>query len=180
MPGSKSYTNRALITAALTKGPVCLKNPLYSEDTEAMIGCLRTLGLKIDTESNQIVVHGDISCVEDKNYQLFAHDSGTTVRFMLALLCIVPGVKTIHGSKRLNERPISDLVSQGDNLYSGRQLRPSERRYEQSVLFGASSHFSLHFEKIKGPYNGSARFQTLCRYDPELYARVEGKEAIRH
>jgi 3-phosphoshikimate 1-carboxyvinyltransferase len=110
MPGSKSYTNRALIMAALTRGPVCLTNPLYSEDTEAMIGCLRTLGLQIETEPSQIIVYGDIGCIEDNNYQLFAHDSGTTVRFVLALLCIVPGVKIIQGSKRLNERPISDLV----------------------------------------------------------------------
>jgi 3-phosphoshikimate 1-carboxyvinyltransferase len=111
MPGSKSYTNRALIMAALTKGSVCLNNPLYSEDTEAMIGCLRTLGLKIETKTNRILVHNNISCIEDKNYQLFAHDSGTTIRFMLALLCIVPGIKIIQGSKRLNERPISDLVN---------------------------------------------------------------------
>ncbi|HLB52847.1 MAG TPA: 3-phosphoshikimate 1-carboxyvinyltransferase, partial [Chlamydiales bacterium] len=110
VPGSKSYTNRALIMAALTKGSVSLKNPLYSEDTEAMIGCLRTLGLKIEVEPNQIVVHGDIGDIEEKNYQLFVHDSGTTARFMLALLCIVPGVKIIEGSKRFNERPIRDLV----------------------------------------------------------------------
>ena len=110
MPGSKSYTNRALIMAAITKGPVCLKNPLYSDDTEAMIECLRTLGLKIQTDPDQIIVHDDISCIEEKNHQLFARDSGTTVRFMLALLCIVPGVKIIQGSTRLNERPISDLV----------------------------------------------------------------------
>lgn len=110
MPGSKSYTNRALIMAALTKGPVCLKNPLYSEDTEAMIDCLQILGLKIETKPDQIVVHDDIGCIEEKNYNLFAHDSGTTVRFILALLCIVPGVKIIQGSRRLNERPIRDLV----------------------------------------------------------------------
>jgi 3-phosphoshikimate 1-carboxyvinyltransferase len=89
---------------------VSLKNPLYSDDTEAMISCLRTLGLKVDTEPNQILVHGSIDCVEDKNYALFARDSGTTVRFLLALLCIVPGVKILQGSKRLNERPIQDLV----------------------------------------------------------------------
>lgn len=109
-PGSKSYTNRALILAALEKGPITLKNPLYSDDTEAMIGCLRTLGLKIETRPDQITVHGGVGYIENKSYQLFACDSGTTVRFMLALLCIVPGVKVIEGSKRLNERPISDLV----------------------------------------------------------------------
>ncbi len=55
-------------------------------------------------------MHDDIACVEEKEYNLYAHDSGTTVRFMLALLCLVPGVKIIQGSKRLNERPIEDLV----------------------------------------------------------------------
>jgi 3-phosphoshikimate 1-carboxyvinyltransferase len=110
VPGSKSHTNRALIMAALTKGPVCLKNPLYCEDTEAMIGILRTLGLKMDLAPDQITLHGDIGSIEDKDYQLFAHDSGTTARFALALICLVPGVKTIQGSRRLNERPIRDLV----------------------------------------------------------------------
>ena len=110
MPGSKSYTNRALIMAALTKGPVVLKNPLYSDDTEAMIDCLRTLGLKLNSEPDRIIVYNDVSVVQNKSYQLFARDSGTTVRFILALLCIVPGIKTLQGSPRLNKRPISDLI----------------------------------------------------------------------
>lgn len=110
MPGSKSYTNRALIMAAQVSGPVCLKNPLYSDDTKAMIGCLQTLGLQIETHPDQIIVHGDVSSIPDKHYRLFAHDSGTTARFMLALLCIVPGVKILEGNPRLNERPIEDLV----------------------------------------------------------------------
>ncbi len=144
MPGSKSYTNRALIMAALTKDPISVKNPLYSEDTEAMIGCLRTLGLKIETKPDQIVIPGDVGCIEDKNYQLFAHDSGTTVRFMLALLCIAPGVKIIQGSKRLNERPISDLVDALREL--GAVIEYCERqgqlpvKVSSSALFGKSVH----------------------------------------
>lgn len=110
MPGSKSYTNRALLMAALTKGAVTLQNPLYSDDTRAMIEVLRALGLEIETHPDQIIVHGDISSIKKKDYHLFAHDSGTTARFILALLCIVPGVKTLQGSKRLNERPMGDLV----------------------------------------------------------------------
>ncbi len=110
MPGSKSYTNRALILAALTKGSARLKNPLYSDDTEAMIDCLRALGWMVETHPGEILVQGDIHLLQEKNYYLFARDSGTTIRFMLALLCLVPGVKTIRGNQRLNERPISDLV----------------------------------------------------------------------
>src|SRR3954453_7663678 len=83
IPGSKSYTNRALLMAALTKGPVTLYNPLYSEDTEAMIACLRTLGLHIETLPHLATIYNDISTVQGASYALFAKDSGTTIRFLL-------------------------------------------------------------------------------------------------
>lgn len=110
IPGSKSYTNRALILAALVKGPITLSNPLYSEDTEAMISCLITLGLNITTSQDAIIVHDDISSIADRFYELFTKDSGTTLRFLLALICLTPGTKVIKGSAQLNQRPIKDLV----------------------------------------------------------------------
>ena len=146
MLGSKSYTNRALVMAALTKGPVSLKHPLYSEDTEAMIGCLRTLGLKIETKPDQIVVHDDIGCIEDKHYQLFAHDSGTTARFMLALLCIIPGVKIIQGSPRLNERPIEDLVDALRELGAAIEYCGQEGQLPVKVSTSALSGNSVHLK----------------------------------
>ncbi len=110
VPGSKSYTNRALVMAVLTKGPVVLYNPLYCEDTEAMIACLRALGLRIETLPDRAIVYDDISIVQHESYTLFAKDSGTTIRFLSALLCLTPGIKVIRGNARLNERPIKDLV----------------------------------------------------------------------
>lgn len=110
IPGSKSYTNRALIMASLTRGIVTLHHPLYSEDTEAMIACLRALGLRIETLSDKMIVYDDISSVCDSSWELFARDSGTTMRFLLPVLCLVPGTKILQGSNRLNERPIQGLV----------------------------------------------------------------------
>ncbi len=146
MPGSKSYTNRALIMAALTKGPVYLENPLYCDDTEAMIGCLQILGLKIEKNPDQIIVHSDISCIEDKTHQLFAHDSGTTVRFILALLCIVPGVKTIEGSKRLNERPIKDLVDSLRELGARIEYCNEEGKLPLKISSSALSGHLVHLK----------------------------------
>ncbi len=110
IPGSKSLTNRALVLAALTKGTVTLHHPLYSEDTEAMIGCLRALGLRVETLPDQLIVPDDISIVQNKTYELFARDSGTTLRFLLPLLCLTPGIKAMRGNARLSVRPIKDLV----------------------------------------------------------------------
>ena len=51
IPGSKSYTNRALLIASLAKGKSILKNPLFSDDTNYMIEALKKLGIKIEKKS---------------------------------------------------------------------------------------------------------------------------------
>ncbi len=110
LPGSKSYTNRALVLAAMTRRPVKITGPLFSDDTQAMIGCLRALGVGIDSGEDFINVSGDITAVTNRDYDLDAGLSGTTMRFMLALCAVLPGRQTLHGQKRLHERPVGALV----------------------------------------------------------------------
>ena len=53
VPGSKSYTHRMLIAAALANGVSTLKNALVSEDTQFTIKALRQMG--VDIEVNRSV-----------------------------------------------------------------------------------------------------------------------------
>src|SRR5580658_1421101 len=53
VPGSKSITNRALILAAVSGGPVTLRGALWSEDTQIMTTALRQLGFTIDLEADE-------------------------------------------------------------------------------------------------------------------------------
>ncbi len=110
IPGSKSYTNRALILASLTKGVVEIINPLFSDDTNAMIDCLKTLGIKINIQPEKIVVAGDISDVKNSRFILNANLSATTIRFILALCYLTKGEKILTGKPGLLMRPIKDLV----------------------------------------------------------------------
>ena len=111
VPGSKSYTNRALLMAAMAKGPVTIARPLICDDTLAMVQCLQTLGIHIDTRTDgSIVVAGDIASVADKMYELHVNLSGITARFLTALACVVPGTQIIRGGASLNKRPIGELV----------------------------------------------------------------------
>jgi|SRR5215471_20537713 len=48
LPGSKSRTNRALILAALASNAVVLRGALWSEDTQAMVNCLKPLEFWIE------------------------------------------------------------------------------------------------------------------------------------
>ena len=128
IPGSKSYTNRALLLAALTPGTVTINNPLVSDDTHAMINCLRELGIRCafkddmlapEEASRQVgslVVVSDVGATKEGEYHLNANLSGTAIRFILALSAIVPGVKVIRGRGRLNERPIAHLVEALEQL----------------------------------------------------------------
>ncbi|HEY9746772.1 MAG TPA: 3-phosphoshikimate 1-carboxyvinyltransferase [Oculatellaceae cyanobacterium] len=110
IPGSKSYTIRALLLAALTEKPVRIHSPLFSDDTEAMIRCLQALGLRVEVGSDFVDVLGSIRDIPNATATLDADLSAASIRFLLALCCIVPGVQILHGKEGLNKRPIRDLV----------------------------------------------------------------------
>lgn len=110
IPGSKSYTNRALLIAAMTPGTVEIVRPLLSDDTEAMLSCLGALGIQSARTYSGFRISNDIHAAGAKTYDLDARISGTTIRFILALSCVVPGIKIVHGEVPLNKRPIKDLV----------------------------------------------------------------------
>ena len=110
IPGSKSYTNRSLLLATFVTNPVKILNPLMSDDTRAMISCLRELGIEIREENNSIIVVGDFTKIKKQKYSLNASLSGTTIRFITALATLIPGEKIIFGEEGLNKRPIKDLV----------------------------------------------------------------------
>ena len=52
LPGSKSYTHRALMAAALAAGESVLTNALAAEDTELTAQALTQLGAGIDWQGN--------------------------------------------------------------------------------------------------------------------------------
>lgn len=110
VPGSKSYTNRALIIASLINKPVKIIHPLDSSDTRAMVESLTTLGVKIIWNDSNINVIGSILDLSTKNSTLDVNQSGTALRFLLALCTLIPGEQILTGRDGLNERPIGDIV----------------------------------------------------------------------
>lgn len=111
-PGSKSLTNRALPIAALAQGTTTLTGVLDSDDTQAMIESLIKLGAKIqhDQESRRVVVEGMAGKLQNSAAELFIGNSGTTIRFLTALLGFAGGSFTLDGIPRMRERPIGPLV----------------------------------------------------------------------
>jgi 3-phosphoshikimate 1-carboxyvinyltransferase len=111
VPGSKSITNRALVLAALADGESTLHGVLHSDDTRHMRTALTALGIAIeDLGSTTLRVRGGRGRLRAPKEPLFVGNSGTTVRFLAALACLVPGIVTLQGDDAMARRPIQDLV----------------------------------------------------------------------
>lgn len=120
VPGSKSITNRALVLAALAAPGCTVCNALRSEDTEVMVDCLKRLGwiVNADWAANTIEVTRDQSheVIDDDEWipnsraDLFVGNSGTTIRFLTAMLTLGKGTYRLDGVPRMRERPIGDLL----------------------------------------------------------------------
>ncbi|MGH7170087.1 MAG: 3-phosphoshikimate 1-carboxyvinyltransferase [Gemmataceae bacterium] len=116
VPGSKSITNRALVLAALAGDsfPGDLRGVLRSEDTEVMIEALRTLGFAVETDwrKNFVRVYrGEGAYIPASEANLFVANSGTSMRFLTALVSLGHGRYRLDGVPRMRERPIGDLLS---------------------------------------------------------------------
>ncbi len=111
VPGSKSITNRALVLAALAEGESTLEGVLHSDDTRHMRRALTALGIAIeDLGPTTLLVRGGRERLRAPTQSLFVGNSGTTVRFLAALACLVPGAVTLVGDEAMARRPIQDLV----------------------------------------------------------------------
>ncbi len=108
-PGSKSITNRALLAAALADGRSRIVDPLHSDDTEAMAGCLRSMGVEVELDSGSFEVTSSASL--RGGGRLDARASGTTARFITAAATLADGPSLMDGTARMRERPIGSLVT---------------------------------------------------------------------
>ena len=111
-PGSKSITNRALVCAALAEGESLLAGALDSEDTRVMLESLGRLGVTVehDPAAATFRVVGCAGRLPAGRTALYVANSGTTVRFLTAMLALGHGVYRLDGTPRMHQRPIGDLL----------------------------------------------------------------------
>jgi len=110
LPGSKSLTNRALLLAALAEGTTTLSNVLDAEDTQVMIGALRSLGVAVTSDETGTRIEGCGGAFPERKAELFLGNAGTAMRSLAAALAFAGGTYHLDGVARMRERPIGDLV----------------------------------------------------------------------
>lgn len=110
VPGSKSLTNRALVVAALADGVTTLRGALVAEDSEVMITALNRLGVRVESRGSEVTVQGAGGPVPAPRAELDLRLSGTSIRFLTALVTLGSGRFELDGNARMRERPIAELL----------------------------------------------------------------------
>ncbi len=112
LPGSKSYSNRALLLAALAEGRSTVTQALFSDDTRYMHRALTALGIEVqaDERARHYVVEGQSGRIPAAQAELFTGDAGTAARFLTAAAALGHGTYVIDGDERMRKRPIEPLL----------------------------------------------------------------------
>ena len=110
VPGSKSYTHRMLIAAALSNGRSTINNPLESEDTNLTMDALKQLGVRIEKDANRCTVFGQNGILGASPKPLYLGNSGTSMRLLTAVAALGKGTHILTGTERMQQRPINDLI----------------------------------------------------------------------
>jgi 3-phosphoshikimate 1-carboxyvinyltransferase len=111
VPGSKSYTQRALVIASLAEGKSLLRNPLRSEDTDYLLEALRLLGAEIVPAGEDLLVTGTGGRIRNPGKEMYLGNNGTAMRFLISVFSLGSGDYRLTGSPRLGERPVSPLLN---------------------------------------------------------------------
>ena len=110
VPGSKSITNRAILIASLAEGTSLLKNVLHSDDTHYMKEAWIHLGAEFRDDGETLIVKGCGGKLKPFSQEIYIGNAGTAARFLTASLTLGSGEYTLTGNKRMQKRPIKDLV----------------------------------------------------------------------
>lgn len=109
MPGDKSISHRAALTAALAAGTSRLSNFSTSADCGATLSCLRQLGVLAEQNGNEVVIH-DGNGLRVPPEPLDCGNSATTMRLLAGILAGLKFKSTLTGDESLRSRPMARII----------------------------------------------------------------------
>lgn len=109
-PPSKSYSVRALLLAAMTRGMTTVRNCLDADDTRYAFEALKTIGFDASGAFRSELAIGERMSMSANEVPVFVGNAGTAMRFFTGWLAFTPGRFLLQGEERMHQRPIGDLV----------------------------------------------------------------------
>lgn len=156
VPGDKSITHRALLLSALADGASNIEGYLDGGDCRATIGCLRDLGIAIDTQGDgqRLIVHGrGLRGWSEPANALDCVRSGTTMRLLAGLLAGQSFYSVLSGEAQLRRRPMAritePLTEMGAHIWGRDGGRLPPLSIQGGILHGTTHRLPVASAQVK-------------------------------
>ena len=123
VPGDKSISHRAVMFGSLAKGTTRITHFLEGADCLSTISCFRKMGIDIENNNGEILVHGKgLRGLSSPTDILDVGNSGTTTRLISGILAGQNFVSELTGDNSIQSRPMkrimTPLLSMGADITS--------------------------------------------------------------
>lgn len=111
IPGDKSISHRAVMFGALADGDTHITGFLMGDDCLSTISCFRKMGVRIDVDEQEVVVHGvGLHGLQAPQELLYTGNSGTTTRLLCGILAGQSFSSTLNGDASIQKRPMNRII----------------------------------------------------------------------
>ena len=111
LPGDKSISHRLAILASIAEGDSRILNYSTGADCQSTLGCLRTLGVEIEKDGDDLTIRGKgLGGLKAPVEVLDAGNSGSTIRMLSGVLAAQPFTSRIGGDDSLSRRPMERIL----------------------------------------------------------------------
>jgi 3-phosphoshikimate 1-carboxyvinyltransferase len=111
LPGDKSISHRYAMIASIAEGDTRISNYSTGADCHSTLGCMRALGVAIEEEGTEVVIHGaGLDGLRAPERDLDAGNSGSTIRMLTGILAAQPFPSRIGGDESLSRRPMQRIM----------------------------------------------------------------------
>jgi 3-phosphoshikimate 1-carboxyvinyltransferase len=181
VPGSKSYTQRALVIASLAEGRSLLHSPLISEDTGIFTKALSLLGAKFVPQGEDLLVTGTGGRIDPAREPINLGNNGTAARFLLSVLCLGSGDYGygVTGTPRLCERPVKPLLDAIRSLGGAWTCEEKEGYLPLTIHGGGIRGGRVFFDDVESSQYVSSLLISAPFASGEVEIQVRGSLASR-
>jgi 3-phosphoshikimate 1-carboxyvinyltransferase len=154
IPGDKSISHRSIMFGALSKGTTKVTGFLQGADCLSTISCFRKLGIEIENNTQEVLVHGKgLHGLTPSNEILDCGNSGTTTRLISGILAGQPFTTTLTGDASIQKRPmkrvIDPLTQMGANIKSVKDNGCAPLEISKASLHGIHYHSKVASAQVK-------------------------------
>lgn len=110
IPPSKSMSHRSILCAALANGASIIENISLSKDIQVTLDAIKSLGADYTFNNSNVSIAGISSIPE--HAKIDCCESGSTLRFLIPIVCALGVNADFHGQGKLPSRPITPYITE--------------------------------------------------------------------